>query len=113
MGQLHDLMHCYESLATLTARMLSAARVDDWEAVDEMDGEYRRLVNDLRPPHISMRLNDQQRARKYVLVRQILADDAAIRDLADPQMARMSSLLAYGHRLHTLSDPYGGGEPRA
>jgi flagellar protein FliT len=113
MGQLHDLMHCYESLAMLSARMLCAARADDWEAVEELDGEYRRLVDDLRAPHMSMRLNDQQRARKYVLIRQILADDAAIRDLADPQMARMSSLLAYDHRLRAMSDPYGGGEPRA
>ena len=52
------------------------------------------------------RADEAERLRKYALIRQILADDAAIRDLANPRMANLSALFA-GRPTRVLKELYG------
>ena len=82
----------YEEIAELSARMLAAARSGDWGELKIMQGEYRELVDGLREVDAGSELDDSARARKLELVRRILADDAAIRDLSAPSLARLSAL---------------------
>jgi flagellar protein FliT len=51
-------------------------------------------------------LDELERARKFDLIRRILADDAAIRDLASPRMAYLSALFA-GRPTRVLKELYG------
>ncbi|WP_158937535.1 flagellar protein FliT [Burkholderia sp. S171] len=83
----------YEAIAALSACMLAAARSGEWGELKTMQSTYRELVDGLREVDASSELDDTARARKLELVRRILADDAAIRDLAAPSLARLSAAL--------------------
>jgi flagellar protein FliT len=82
----------YEAIAELSARMLAAARTGQWGDLRTMQGTYRELIDGLREVDTGSGLDDTSRARKLELVRRILADDAAIRDLTTPSLVRLSAL---------------------
>ncbi|TDV08080.1 flagellar protein FliT [Paraburkholderia caballeronis] len=84
----------YEAIAAISGRMLSAARKSLWADLIGLEEEYRQLVDGLKEAEVGIRLSAAERARKYDLIRRILADDAAIRDLASPRMARLSALFS-------------------
>jgi flagellar protein FliT len=53
-------------------------------------------VDGLKDAERGVMLSAAERTRKYELIRRILADDAAIRDLANPRMALLSALFSGG-----------------
>ncbi|WP_322010994.1 flagellar protein FliT [Paraburkholderia sp. J12] len=89
-----DYFARYEAIAAVSERMLCAARDSHWNDLIGLQDEYRILVDALKAADGGIRLTVAERARKFELIRQILADDAAIRDLASPCMARLSALFA-------------------
>ncbi|MBN3851478.1 MULTISPECIES: flagellar protein FliT [Burkholderiaceae] len=96
----------YEAIAALSCRMLMAARHALWSDLVELQEEYRHLVEALKEADDGVKLDETERQRKYMLIRQILADDAAIRDLANPRMATLSALFA-GRPTRVLKELYG------
>jgi flagellar protein FliT len=98
----------YEAIAAISARMLVAARCALWHDLVPLQEEYRMLVDALKEAETGVRLDDIERARKFDLLRRILADDAAIRDLANPRMATLSALFA-GRPARVLKELYGAG----
>jgi flagellar protein FliT len=96
----------YEAVAAISCRMLMAARRALWNDLAHLQEEYRHLVEALRNADCDVKLDDAERLRKYALIRQILADDAAIRDLANPRMANLSALFA-GRQTRVLKELYG------
>jgi flagellar protein FliT len=96
----------YEAIAALSCRMLTAARRASWTDLVRLQDEYRRLVEALKDADDGVKLDEAERLRKYALIRQILADDAAIRDLANPRMANLSALFA-GRPTRVLKELYG------
>jgi len=94
MSPIADYFARYEAIAAVSERMLCAARDAHWNALIDLEEEYRLLVDALKAADVGVRLTADERARKFELIRQILADDAAIRDLASPCMARLSALFA-------------------
>lgn len=89
-----DYFARYEAIAAVSGQMLCAARDSHWNDLIGLQEEYRLLVDALKAADDGVRLSVAERARKFELIRQILADDAAIRDLASPCMARLSALFA-------------------
>lgn len=89
-----DYFARYEAIAAVSERMLCAARDAHWNDLIDLEEQYRLLVDALKAADVGVRLTADERARKFELIRQILADDAAIRDLASPCMARLSALFA-------------------
>ncbi|WNC89921.1 flagellar protein FliT [Paraburkholderia sp. FT54] len=96
----------YEAIAAISCRMLMAARRALWNDLLHLQEEYRDLVDGLRDAETGVKLDESERLRKYALIRQILADDAAIRDLANPRMANLSALFA-GRPTRVLKELYG------
>jgi flagellar protein FliT len=96
----------YEAIAAISRRMLTAARRALWNDLVHLQEDYRKLVDALKDAETGVRLDDAERMRKYSLIRQILADDAAIRDLANPRMANLSALFA-GRPTRVLKELYG------
>jgi flagellar protein FliT len=88
----------YEAIAAISGRMLKAARDSLWNDLVRLQDEYRHLVDALKDADIDVPLDERERAQKFDLIRRILADDAAIRDLASPRMANLSALFAGGGR---------------
>lgn len=96
----------YEAIAAISARMLTTARRALWNDLVPLQEEYRHLVDALKEAEFGVQLDETERARKYDLIRRILADDAAIRDLANPRMATLSALFA-GRPARVLKELYG------
>jgi flagellar protein FliT len=96
----------YEAIAAVSGRMLAAARGEEWQALGGLQEEYLRLVDSLKEAGQDIALDESERGRKYALIRQILADDAAIRDLASPDVARLSALFETGRSTKVLKDLY-------
>ncbi|WJF90475.1 flagellar protein FliT [Paraburkholderia bonniea] len=101
-----DYFARYEAIAAMSGRMLSAARRAHWSDLEQLQDEFRVLIERLDGVEAGVTLDDAGRARKYGLIRQILADDAAIRDLLNPGMARLSALFS-GRSTHALKSFYG------
>jgi flagellar protein FliT len=108
-----ELFSYYEAIVAVTARMLDAARKDDWNQLFQLQGEYERLVDEIRPIDAQVALDEAERQRKHDLIRQILDHDAEIRDLASPRVARLSALIASNRQTTALRDMYGLNKPRA
>ncbi|WP_144110888.1 flagellar protein FliT [Paraburkholderia sp. BCC1886] len=96
----------YEAIAVVSRHMLLAARRALWNDLVDLQEEYRCLVDALKDADDGISLDEAERLRKYALIRQILADDAAIRDLANPRMATLAALFA-GRPTRVLKEMYG------
>jgi len=107
MNQNAEYFARYEAIAAVSHRMLAAARRARWSELVGLQEEYLALVEGLKDAETHVSLDDCERARKFDLIRQILADDAAIRDLASPSVARLSALFATERPARVLKELYG------
>lgn len=96
----------YEAIAEVSGRMLGAARENDWDRFIAEEKRCRELVAGLQAlPEAP--LTGPERARKFVLLRKMLADDAEIRNLAEPWMRRLQEMLSSSGNHRRLDDSYG------
>lgn len=98
----------YEQIAEVTEAMLGAARKSDWAEVLRLGQQYCELVEQLRTRDADPAPLDQaERVAKHDLLVRILESDAATRDLAIPQLARLGELLGRMKRQQSLLQTYG------
>ena len=106
------VLDIYQSIAHITGAMLDAAQADDWAKVMDYGQEYCQSVERLRsiesdePP-----LDSAARGVKYDLLVQILDNDAAVRDLAMPQLKNLGQILGRMRRQQSLLFAYQGRTP--
>jgi len=87
-------LDCYEAIAVATRRMLEAARCTDWQAFATREREcntWMEHVERLGDPDAV--LDAAGRRRRFELLREILRDDAALRDLMQPWLGRVDRFL--------------------
>jgi len=82
----------YEAIAASSHRMLDAARREDWDEVAREEEACRALILALKRAHAAG-TTPIGRRQKLALMRAMLADDAEVRDLAEPWLARLQTLL--------------------
>jgi flagellar protein FliT len=99
----------YEAIAAVSGQMLTAARGGEWSELKALQGSYRELIEQLKDADSRSELDESARARKLDLVKKILADDAAIRDLTSPSLARLSALFAVNRPARALKKMMGLG----
>lgn len=87
----------YAQLISLSQHMLELAKAGDWDQVTGLEASYASLVNALRtlPPGLD---NEDERNTRMDQIRQLLAYDAAIRDLAQPRLKELQDILSAGAR---------------
>ena len=88
-----NTMQTYETLERLSRKMLVAARDAEWNLLVTLEQDSRRLVKALSTDDDGQELDEQHHQRRRQIIRQILADDAEIRDLAAPWMAQAKQFL--------------------
>jgi flagellar protein FliT len=87
-----ELISMYERIAKLTSEMVIAARTRNWDALSQLEDEcadQSRLVEESPVPA----LTGEPRLRKVELLKQILANDRAIREITEPWMAQMENVM--------------------
>ena len=82
----------YEAIAASSRRMLDAARREDWDEVAREEDACRALILALKRAHAAG-TTPIGRRQKLALMRAMLADDAEVRELAEPWLARLQTLL--------------------
>jgi flagellar protein FliT len=78
------LIDYYKAIEDSSARMLEAAKAEDWDGVVRFEGACAVLIEQLRHRAKSEDLNDSARVEKSRIMRRILQNDAQIRYLAEP-----------------------------
>ncbi len=87
------LIHYYESLASSSREMVSAANEGDWNEVFRIEELCAHLITELNTLKEWETLTPEQEKRKRALLRSILASDAEIRNLSEPWLSRLSCWL--------------------
>lgn len=98
------LINRYEDIASASRGMLEAARRGDWAEVEQIEGRCRELIEALKVAAVTDTLSENEKARRMVLLRTILKDDAQIRLRAEPWLRDLESFLA-GSRVAGQYDP--------
>ncbi|WP_426193812.1 flagellar protein FliT [Massilia sp. DWR3-1-1] len=83
----------YEQLAGLTAQMTLAAQAGDWcslAALEQQCARHQQAVQAGVPP-----LTGEARSRKIALMKQIMANDRAIRDVTEPWINKVLTQAAH------------------
>ncbi|NWG39350.1 MAG: flagellar protein FliT [Hydrogenophilaceae bacterium] len=83
----------YESLSGLLTTMISAAEKGDWDQVAGMESTCKPIIEQIRNTTPEERLTDDERRQKIQVIKQILRDDARLRELASPWMAQLQDVI--------------------
>jgi len=89
------LLDCYEAIADASGGMLAAARRSDWNGLVAAERDCAasidllKSVQECAPP-----LDPAGRRRKVAILRKVLANDAEIRTLTQPWLARLQDMLS-------------------
>lgn len=97
------VLHQYEIIADISGKMLAQARHNNWGAVIELGQHYFEAVEQLRQ-HAP--LTPDNRAARKALLTKILDDDAHIRNLAAPELARLGALIGSAKRQQAVLETY-------
>lgn len=106
-----QVISTYEAILDLTGEMLNAARNADWDRLIELESACRSLIEVLMLTD-KQPLLDDFRERKAQIIRQVLADDAEIRNLTQPWMAQLGHILGSAGNDRKLSQTYDPGNGR-
>lgn len=101
------LLSTYDRLSATTGYMLSAAQSGDWERLVLLERDCTDIVGRLSMLETEDPLPACIRDRKAALIRKVLADDAAIRDITEPQLKRLSRMLDANRSERRLLQAYG------
>jgi flagellar protein FliT len=88
----NDVLSMYENLAGLTAKMSLAAQAGDLNALSAMEKQcasHASAIDGGVPA-----LSGAPRMRKIDLLKQIMANDRAIRDVTEPWMGKLEKAMA-------------------
>jgi flagellar protein FliT len=90
----HTLLRYYEAIGQVSQIMLAAAMRADWPSLENAHACCTRLIHQVRATGLTPdALDPAGRRRRLQILRQILADDARVRDLTNPSYARIDSML--------------------
>ena len=87
------LLNYYEAIEQASADMLSAARAGDWDQVVKLEGACAVLISQLKHAAAAQNLGAEESQLKSRIMQRILVNDAEIRQLAEPWLENLDSLL--------------------
>jgi flagellar protein FliT len=98
----------YKSLAEITAKMRVAALHDEWDLLTELEEQSSAQVAELKVMDLTP-IDEVTRLQKVVLIKKILADDAAIRGKMEPWMAQLQRIMDTARSEDRLQKAYTAG----
>ncbi len=107
-----QIVERYRRMADASGRMLSAARVDDWDEVCKVEKECAELVSELARMGDLAPVDPTLRSQKLELMKRVLADDAEIRLLSQPWLRKLDTMMRGPATIDRLNRTYGAGSLR-
>jgi len=92
------LIDYYKAIEDSSARMLDAAKSEDWDQVMRFEGACAVLIEQLRARAHNEELAPEQRVEKTRIMQRILNNDAQIRYLAEPWLMHCEQSLESPHQ---------------
>ena len=92
----NTLLNYYQAIEKASQDMLQAARDGNWDQVLKLEGACALLISQLKQTAAGNPLGDEEAEFKSRIMQRILVNDAEIRQLAEPWLEDLDSLLA-GH----------------
>nr|WP_119157498.1 flagellar protein FliT [Caldimonas tepidiphila] len=93
------LLAYYEAIGRASDEMLAAAQTGDWDRVMRLEGACAVLISQLKhAAHGQSQLNAEQSREKRRIMQRILANDAKVRQLAEPWLDDLDRLMAAAPR---------------
>ena len=102
-----EMLRLYRAAAAVTKDILDCARQGDWDRVLTLGDVYVDLVEQIKRLGYVPPLDDDDRACKYQLLVDIMANDAATRNLALPSLEKLGALIGTMKRQQALAQAYG------
>lgn len=87
-----DVLSLYEKIAGITAQMAMAAQAGDWNRFAQLEGQCKSQASTAAAGTIP--LTGELRARKVALLKQIMANDRAVREVTEPWHARLDAAMS-------------------
>jgi flagellar protein FliT len=97
----------YEEMSTLSARMVDAARANDWDNLIRLEKSVVALRLSLTADDDNGRLTSSELETKRELIQRILDDDAEIRRHTEPWMEQVRQFLGGNNRRKQAESAYG------
>ncbi|RFO95028.1 flagellar protein FliT [Rhodoferax lacus] len=95
-----QLIDYYKAIEDSSAKMLGAAKAEDWDGVMRYEGACAVLIEQLRYRAQTEKLDQLAIAEKSRIMLRILHNDAQIRYLAEPWLAHCEQKLDGPQLLH-------------
>jgi len=89
---MNSVIENYQHLSEITQQMREAAVLGEWDHLVELEQQCSRHVESMKQLDLAP-LDESIRLQKVALIHKILADDAAIRDQAQPWMAQLQHMM--------------------
>ncbi|MGK5013943.1 flagellar protein FliT [Janthinobacterium sp. 75] len=102
-----EVLTTYETMQSLTGKMVTAATNADWDELEALEQQVSAHAEALKANEAKVVLESAGRQRKVALIKQILEDDRKIRDLTMPWMAQLSKLINSTGTERRLANAYG------
>jgi len=97
----------YQEMSALSARMVEAARANDWETLITLEHSIAALRNSLLPDDDNCNQSASELKLKSQLIQRILADDAEVRLHTEPWMEQVRKFLGGDPRRRDVDQAYG------
>lgn len=97
----------YQDMSALSARMVEAARANDWERLIGLEQSVAMLRDALAAMDDNAGLDERERDIKAAMIRRILDDDAEIRRHTEPWMEQVRQFLGGAARRKQVERAYG------
>jgi flagellar protein FliT len=98
----------YESLSSITSQMRDAAINAEWDQLVVLEQQCSRCVSAMKPVDAEAKLDEPARQRKIQLIKNILADDAEIRNRTEIWTGQLQRILQSNRQEQRLQQAYGG-----
>ncbi|MGA7180243.1 MAG: flagellar protein FliT [Thiobacillaceae bacterium] len=100
------LIDSYESISILTEKMVNAASARDLEGLIELELACRTRVEALKKRKEGVIMDSRDQKQKVEVIKKILADDARIRELTEPWMNSLHSILTANRKGKLIARAY-------
>ena len=97
----------YMKIAAITGNMRDAAMAQKWDEVLTLGKSYHETAEKLRLQPEQATLSDEEHEARVRLLSEILENDAKFRDLASPELARISVMINQINKQKSMLLAYG------
>ena len=101
-----QIINTYEEILATTNKMLAAAQKNDWDALINLEKQCRELTHQLINNEKESELSYELQQKKIKIIHQVLDDDAQIRLITEPWMAKLQEIIHTNTYKRNLQQAY-------